>query len=328
MTRRKIAACFIGLLSALAIGTVSTAAVAQDYPTHRITIIVPFTAGSAFDIVARVVAQKVQDKWGQPVVVENKPGASGSIGTDFVAKAAPDGYTLLVTGSPHSLHKTLIKSLRYDPVTDFTPLGVLATGAVALVVNPNVFPVKSLDELIAAAKAQPGKLNHSSPGIGTLQHLGMELFKQQLGINVLHVPYRGQSRAITDLVAGQVQMTYLPVNSAMPLVRAGKLRMLAVASSKRSPLAPDVPSLSELGHPTLDFMLWFGFFAPAKLPADIQQKWEKELAAIAEMPDVDKALENKGLIPTYMDSKATAAWLQSEIARWKAVVDKAGLKAK
>ena len=328
MTRRCIAVCVIGLLSAFAFGVASTTVSADDYPTRRITIIVPFTPGSAFDIVARLVAQKVQEKWGQPVVVENKPGASGSIGTEAVAKAAPDGYTLLVTGSPHSLHKILIKSLRYDPVKDFTPLGVLATGAVALVVNPNVFPVKSLDEVIAAAKAKPGQLNHSSPGVGTLQHLGMELFKQQLGLNVLHVPYRGQSRAIADLVAGQVQMTYLPVNSAMPLVRGGKLRMLAVASSKRSPLAPDVPSLSELGHPTLDFMLWFGFFAPAKLPVDIQRKWEKELAAIADMPDVDKALEKQGLIPTYMDSKKTAAWLQSEIARWKAVVDKAGLTPK
>ena len=223
-------------------------AAAQCYPSHRITLVVPYTPGSGFDIVARTIGQKLSERWGQPVVIDNKPGASGTLGTEIVANAAPDGHTLLVSGAPLTVYPSLVKSLRFNPATSFTPIGVAATSIVALTVNPAVLPVNSVAELIAAAKAQPGKLNYSSPGIGTLQQLGMELFKQQLGLDVLHVPYRGASGALTDFLTGQVHFTYLPVNTALPQAQSGKLRMLAVASSKRSPMAPDVPSLHELGY--------------------------------------------------------------------------------
>jgi tripartite-type tricarboxylate transporter receptor subunit TctC len=304
------------------------AAPAQDYPTRRITIIVPFSPGTSFDTIARVAGQKFSERWGQPIVVDNKPGAAGSLGSEAVANAAPDGYTLGTMGAPQTVHPAMIRNLRYDPLTSFTPVGVMATNTVVLVVNPEVMPVNSLAELVAAVKAKPGFYNFSSPGTGTLQQLGMELFRQQLGLEIQHVPYRGQAQAVTDFVSGQVHFTYLPVSSALPHVKSGKLRILATAGTKRSPIVPDVPTLSELGHPTLDFDLWFGFMAPAKLPEPILRKWERELADISALPDVQDALRRQNLVPAYMDSAATAALLKREIARWTAVAQKAGLQPK
>lgn len=299
---------------------------AQAYPSRRITIIVPFSPATAFDTIARVAGQKLAERWGQPIVVENKPGAAGTVGTELVANAAPDGYTLVTCGAPHTVHPSVIKNLRYDPLASFAPVGVLATNTVVLVVNPAVFPVNSLDELIAAVKAKPGQYNYSSPGIGTLQQLGMELLKQQLGLDVLHVPYRGQAQAVTDFISGQVHMTYTAVNTVLPHVRAGKLRIIAAAGTKRSPVVPEIPTMAELGHPTLDFDLWFGFMAPANTPQAVVRLWEKELAAISALPDVQEALTRQGLTPTYMDAAATQALMRSEVARWRAVVEKAGIK--
>jgi len=324
--RSMFRSCFVGALVAAAV-VAAHPANAQSYPSRRITIIVPFSPATAFDTIARVAGQKLAERWGQPVVVDNKPGAAGSLGTEMVASAPPDGYTLVTAGAPHSVQPALIKNLRYDPIASFTPVGVLATNSVVLVVNPAVFPVNSLAELIAAVKAKPGHYNYSSPGVGTLQQLGMELFKQQLGLDVLHVPYRGQAQAITDFLGGQVHMTYIPVNSVLSHVRAGKLRIIAVAGSKRSPIVPEIPTMSELGYPILDFDLWFGFLAPAQTPPSIVRMWEQELSAISAMPDVREALERQGLTPTYMDAASTGALLKSEVARWRAVVEKAGIKA-
>jgi tripartite-type tricarboxylate transporter receptor subunit TctC len=316
------------VLLALATGFFSPApAGAQTYPARRITIVVPYTAGSGFDTVARTVGQKISERWGQPVVVDNKPGASGNIGAEAVAHAAPDGYTFLMTGAPHTVSASLNKNLRFDPVGGFTPLGTVATSGLALVFNPAVFPVNSLEEFLAQVRAKPGQLNHSSPGTGTLQHLGMELFKQQLGLNVVHVPYRGAATALTDLLTGQVQFTFLPVHSARPHVQDGKLRMLAVASAKRSAFAPDVPTLTELGYPSVDFELWYGFFGPANLPPAIVERWEKELAAIATMPDVKEGLERQGMAPVFWDAATTGARVKAEAVRWREVVEKAGIKA-
>jgi tripartite-type tricarboxylate transporter receptor subunit TctC len=220
----------------------------------------------------------------------------------------------------------MIKNLRYDPATSFTPLGVLAGNTVVLVINPAVFPVSSLAELIAAVKAKPGFYNYSSPGLGTLQQMGMELFQQQLGLKVQHVPYRGQGPALTGFIGGEVHFTYLPVGSALPHVQAGKLRVLAATGTKRSPFAPEVPTLAELGHASLDFDLWFGFAGPAKLPPAVVRKWETEMKAISAMPDVQDNLEKRGLTPAYMDAAATNALLQSEIVRWTAVAEKAGIQ--
>jgi tripartite-type tricarboxylate transporter receptor subunit TctC len=299
---------------------------AQDYPTRRITIVVPFSPGTAFDTIAREAGQKLSERWGQPVIVDNKPGASGTLGSELVAHATPDGYTLGTVGAPATVHKAMIKNLRYDPLTSFTPIGVMATNTVVLVVNPAVFPVASLEELIAAVKAKPGVYNYSSPGVGTLQQLGMELFQQQLGLKVQHVPYRGQAQAVTDFLGGQVHFTYLPVNTALPHARAGKLRVLAVTGTRRSPVMPEVPTFTELGHAGVDFDLWFGFFGPAGLPPAVVQAWETALKSISAMPDVQDHLGKRGLTPTYMDAAATAVLLKSEVARWTKVAEQAGIE--
>ena len=318
-----IASGLVGILLAVAS---ASAALAQSFPARRITIVVPFSPGTAFDLIARTLGQKVTERYGQPVIVDNKPGASGTLGTETVAAAAPDGYTLVTAGAPLTVHKALVKNLRYDPVTSFTPIGTLTASSVALVINPAVMPVNSLAELIAAVKAKPGHYNYSSPGAGTLQQLGFELFKQQLGLDIQHVPYRGAAQAVTDFVSGQVHVTYLPIATALPHVQSGKLRILANAGSKRSPFAPDVPTLGELGYPTLDFDLWFGFLGPANLPPDIVRWWEKELAAVAEMPDAREAFRRHGVTTMYLDAATTGALLKSEVKRWTAVAEQAGLK--
>lgn len=322
MMRHTIIAFGAALLVAAHIAPVG----AQDYPSRRITIVVPFSPGTAFDLIARTAAQSITERYGRAVLVDNKPGASGTLGTEMVATAPPDGYTLVTAGAPLTVHKALIKSLRYDPVASFTPIATLAASSVGLVINPAVMPVNSLAELIAAVKARPGYYNYSSPGAGTLQQLGFELFKQQLGLEVQHVPYRGASQAITDFIAGQVHFTYLPISSALPHVASGKLRILANVGSRRSPFAPDVPTLGELGYPTLDFDLWFGFLGPADLPPAIVQWWERELAAIAETPETREAFRRHGIAPMYLDSAATGALLKSEVARWTAVAVQAGVK--
>jgi tripartite-type tricarboxylate transporter receptor subunit TctC len=299
---------------------------AQTYPTRRITIIVPFSPATAFDTIARVVGQKLSERWGQPVVVDNKPGAAGALGAELAANSPPDGYTFVTAGAPMTVHPSMVKNLRYDPLASFVPIAVLATNTVALVVNPAVFPVSSLNELIAAVKAKPGFYNYSSPGVGTLQQLGMELFKQQLGLDVQHVPYRGQAQAVTDFLGGQVHMTFIGVNSVLAHVRAGRLRIIATAGTKREPTVPDIPTLVELGHPNLGFNLWFGFLAPASTAPNIVRLWEQELSAISQMPDAREALERQGLTPAYMDAAATGALMRSEIARWRTVVEKAGIK--
>jgi len=304
---------------------VALSAAAQTYPSRRITLIVPYTAGTGYDTVGRTIGQKFSDRAGQPVVVDNRPGASAALGEEIVANAPPDGYTLLLTGTPLTVSPSLNKSLRFDPVSDFSPLGNVATSGLALVVTGS-FPATTLAEFIAAVRDSPGKFNYSSPGIGTLQHLGMELFKLQLNLDVMHVPYRGAAPALTDLITGQVQCAFLPVHSALPHVRAGELRMLAVAGSKRSTFAPEVPTLTELGHPSVDFELWYGFFGPANLPPAVAQLWETELAAIIALPDVKESLERQGIMPVFWDAQATGARVKSEVVRWREVARKAGIK--
>src|SRR5262245_38485980 len=324
--KRLVPIMLVITLSLAGVAFAAATAAAQTYPDRRITLIVPYTAGSGFDFAGRTVGQKLSDRWGQPVIIDNKPGASGDIGAEAVANAEPDGYTVLVTGPPHSVSPALHKNLRFDPIASFTPLGAIGTSGLALVVNPSTLPVNSVDEFLAALRSKPGRYNYSSPGTGTLQHLGMELFKQELGLNAVHVPYRGASIALTDLLTGQVQFTFLPVHSARPHVQAGRLRMLAVASARRSPFAPDVPTFAEVGLPAVDFELWYGFFAPARLPAAIARKWEKELAAIGQLPDLQESFERQAMLPNVRDAQPTAAHLAREISRWRGVAEKAGIK--
>ncbi|HTP81463.1 MAG TPA: tripartite tricarboxylate transporter substrate binding protein [Alphaproteobacteria bacterium] len=298
---------------------------AQTYPARPVTLVVPFTPGSGIDIIARSLGQKISADWGEPVVIDNKPGASGGLGAKFVSNAASDGYTLMVTASAVAVYPALSRAAPYDPVRDFSPIARTTGASLALVVNPASLPVTSLDGLIAAAKAQPGKLNYSSPGAGTMQHLAMELVKQELGLDIQHVPYHGAAGALTDLVAGHVDLAFLPVHNALPFASAGKLRMLAVSTPKRSALAPDVPSLAELGHPRLTFALWYGIFGPPKLPPAVVDKWQHELVRVLAMPDLKDAWLKQGLVPDYAPAPELEQQVKDDFARWRAVGQKAGV---
>lgn len=313
-------------LLAVALATPAPTAAQEPYPTRPITMIVPYTPGTGIDIVARTLGPKITERWGQPVVVDNRPGNSGNIGANAVANAPPTGYTLMTTVITFAMTPALSRTMPYDVLKDFTPVAEVATGSMALAVNPAKLPVKSLAELIAAARARPGQLNYASPGNGTPQHLGMELFKQRLGIDIVHVPYKGSAGAMTDLIGGQVEIAYLPVHTALPFAADGRLRILAVAGDKRSILASDVPSFKELGYANMDIELWYGIFGPAKLPAEIVAKWGRELAAILQLADVKDGFLKQGLAPFYAPSDALGALVKADAERWRAVVEKAGIQ--
>lgn len=298
---------------------------AQTYPTRPITLVVPFTPGSGIDIIGRSLGQKISERWGEPVVIDNKPGASGGLGAKIVSNATPDGYTLMITASAVAVFPALSRSKPYDPVRDFTPVARTTAASLVLVVNPASLPVASLDQLVAAAKSAPGKLNYSSPGAGTLQHLGTELVKQELGINIVHVPYHGAAGALTDLVAGHVDLAFLPVHTALPFATSGKLKMLAVSTARRSRLAPDVPTFVELGHPTLQFALWYGMFGPPKLPALVVEKWQHELPAVLALADLKETWLKQGLTPDYAPGSELARLIQQDYERWTEVGEKAGI---
>ena len=259
------------------------------YPDRPLKIIVPYTPGTGIDILARVLGDKLAQKFGVPVVVDNRPGASGNIGTEAASKAAPDGYTLLMQASTHVTNPALQASVPYDPIKGFTPIGPTAIGSLALVVNPSV-PAKSVPELVALAKAQPGKLNYASPGSGTPHHLAMELFKQHFGVDIVHVPYKGTAGAVTDLLAGQVQMMFLPVHVALPQVQGGKLRMLAAGGAHRSPVTPDVPSLADEGVTDIDVDIWYALLGPPGLAKEQVELLNREVNALLAEPDVRETL--------------------------------------
>jgi len=315
------------IIAALALCLVALACHAQGtYPDHSIKIIVPFTPGTGIDILARTLGQKLGDEWKQAVVVENRPGASGNIGTDAVAKSAPDGYTLLMTANTLVLNRSLFKSIPYDPVKDFAPIAPLAIGSLALVVNPSV-PANSVKDLVALAKAQPGKLNYASPGNGTPHHLAMELFKSSTGTNLLHVPYKGTAGAVQDLLGGQVQVMFLPVHVALPQVEAGKLRMLAAGGTTRASATPNVPSLAEAtGIRNIDTDIWYGLYAPAGTPPSIVAKLNAGINGLLHNPEVAQTLEKQGLQPTGGTPEALGRITRDDLERWAKVVRDANIQ--
>ncbi|HSU63443.1 MAG TPA: tripartite tricarboxylate transporter substrate binding protein [Burkholderiales bacterium] len=310
---------------ALALALVAFAAAAQSYPSRPITLVVPYTPGTGIDIIARTVAPRLTERWKEPVIVDNKPGASGNIGAAIVAKAPPDGYTMMVTVNTFTITPALYKSIPYDPVKDFAPVGRVANGNVALVTNPAVLPVKNLEELKAAARTR--KLNYSSPGNGTPQHLAVELLKQRLGIDILHVPYKGAAQALTDLLGGQVQLAVLPVHTALPHARAGKLTVIAVSGERRSVLAPDSPSFAELGLANLDIDLYFWIAGPAGLPPEIVQKWNQEIASILSAPEVRETLMKQGMVPAPGSPDEISAQIRNDIERWSKFIRETGITA-
>ena len=309
----------------LALALISFNAAAQPYPSRPITLVVPYTPGTGIDIIARTVGPRLSERWKEAVIVDNKPGASGNIGAAAVAKAPPDGYTLMVTVNTFTITPALYKSIPYDPVKDFAPVGRVANGNVALVVNAAALPVRNLEELKVAARER--KLNYSSPGNGTPQHLAVELLKQRLGIDILHVPYKGAAQALTDLLGGQVQLAVLPVHTALPHARAGKLTVIAVSGESRSVLAPDSPSFAELGLKNLDIDLYFWIAGPAGLPREIVQKWNREIASILSAPEVRETLMKQGMVPAPGSPEEISAQIRADVERWKKFIAETGITA-
>ncbi|MBC8023704.1 MAG: tripartite tricarboxylate transporter substrate binding protein [Burkholderiales bacterium] len=297
----------------------------SPYPSRTVSIVVPFTPGTGADVIARLLQPKLAERLKVPVVVENKVGASGAIGTEFVAKAAPDGYTLLFTATAHGTVPALKRSLPYDAVKSFTPVALAATSALALVVGPQV-PAPKMEDFIALAKKSPGALHYSSPGTGSPQHLTMELVKLETGIDVVHVPYKGSAGAAADLVGGHVQSTVAALQTMAPFVTSGRLRMLAVLSSERSPAFPDVPTMRELGHPRLVVDTWYGIYAPAGTPREAVARLNAEVNALLQLPETREAFAKQGLVPVVDRPERLSELVEQELVRWNRVVASSGIR--
>lgn len=300
------------------------AASAQAYPDKPIRMVVPFPAGGTTDILARAVAQKLSESLGQQMIVDNKPGAGGNIGAQEVARAAPDGYTLVMgTVGTHAINPSLYKKLPYDHLKDFAPVSLVASVPNLLVVHPSV-PVNSVKELIAYVKANPGKLNFASSGNGTSIHLSGELFKTMTGVQMTHVPYKGSAPAVTDLLGGQVQLMFDNMPSALPHAKGGKLKPLAVTSAKRFPGTPDIPTIAEAGVPGYEASSWFGVLAPAGTPKEIVNKLSTEIAKALKTPEMTKRLEEQGAQAVGSTPEEFAAHIKAETAKWAKVVKESG----
>ena len=311
-------ACALGVLTA-------APALAQEWPNRPIKLIVPYTPGTGQDTIARTLAPKLTEKLGQSIVIENRPGAAGNIGTEMVAKSAPDGYTLLLTASPIVLNTLLYKDLSWDPYRDFVPIANVCDGYLALVINNNV-PANNVKEFIALLKARPGKMSYSSPGVGTPQHFSGEMLKFSTNTFMLHVPYRGSAGAITGLIGGDVEAMFMPVHSALPQAAQGRLKVLAVANPQRVSVAPSVPTMEQAGGPQMDAAVWYAFYAPAKTPAAIVTRLTATFGEIMKQPDVVSSLEKQGLSINFLPGPQLTAMMRRDQERWGKVVKEKGLK--
>ena len=301
--------------------------VAQGYPNKAVRIVAPFSAGGSTDVLTRIVSVKLYERWGHTVIVDNRVGASGNIGAEYVAKlSAPDGYTLLMAGAPHAIGVSLFRSLRYDLVKDLVPISAVATFPSVIVAHPSL-PVKTVKDLIALAKARPGELNFGSPNIGSPNHLSMELFKTMAKVNMVHIPYKGGSgQMVGDLMAGQVQLASMGFPPAIPQVKAGRLRAIAVTGAQRSPLLPEVPTVSEAGLPGFDVSSWYGLFGPAGLSKDTITKVNGDTVALLALADVKERLAGLGAEPAPMSPEEFGRYVRAEIAKWAKVVRESGAK--
>lgn len=304
---------------------VALAAQAQTYPNRPIKLMVGFEPGGNTDVVARVVAQKLSERIGQQVIVENKAGAAGTIATGEAARAAPDGYTLTMgTTTTHAIAPSAYKSLSYDPAADFEPIALVASAPYLLVVQPS-FPARNLQEFVAHVKTVPGKLNYGSAGQATTTHLVMATLAYKAGLDVVHVPYKGNGPATTAILGGQIEILFGGLPPLLPHVKADKLRALAISSGKRSVSLPDVPTVAEQGFPDYDMALWLGFFAPKGTPAPIVKRLETELLAVAQSAELKEALQKQGLEPLPMPAADAARMLRSEIETYRTVFKAANI---
>jgi len=314
--------CLLAVISFVA-GAVPQAA-AQSYPVKPIRIVVPFPAGSGADLMARSVGTKLTERWGQQVIADSRPGASGVIASGVVMNAPADGYTLMLgTSSSHAINVSTRRNLPYDPLRDFSPISLIARVPMLVLAHPSV-PIRNIQELVAFAKARPGDLTYGTAGNGTTAHLATELFKSMAGVNLVHVPYRGSPQALVEGIAGQVSMVVVPIVTGLPQVKAGKLRALAVTTPRASPIAPEVPSLSAQ-LPGYDATLWYGLFARSGTPREIVNRLSREVVNVLRLGDVGAALSKLGAEPAGNTPEEFAAMVRSEIAKWARVVKASGI---
>jgi tripartite-type tricarboxylate transporter receptor subunit TctC len=318
MLRRSLLPFAAGLLAA--------PAAFAAWPDQSIRLVVPFTPATGPDLIARFLSERLSKQLGQPVVVDNVPGASGNIGHQAVARAKPDGNTIMSSVNALVMNASLYKNLPYDPVTDFAPISLTAWGTLVLVANPAQKP-NTLSEFIAAAKAAPRTINYGSPGVGSPHHLSMALVEAETGIELMHVPYKGTAGALQDLLGGQIGYMFLPVHVAVTYIKAGKLKAIAVGSAKRLPLLPDVPTLIEAGLKNADVDLWFGLFAPKDTPTEIITRYNKEVVAILGSDDAAKAFSAQGLVPATSTPATLGELVVKDRKRWADIVAKRGISA-
>jgi len=298
----------------------------QAYPSKPIRLVVPFPAGGSLDVVARAIGQKLTEAWGQPVVIDNRPGAGGNIGADLVAKSAPDGYTILEGAlSTHAVNVSLYAKMPYDPIKDFAPITLVAVTPNVLVLNAS-YPVNSVPELLTYARANPGKLSFGSGSNGSAGHLAGELFKTEAGVDMVHIPYKGGAPALQALLAGDTQLMFDNLANSAAQLKAGKLKALAVTTAKRSSLMPELPTLSETGLPGFDIYTWWGFMAPAGTPKEIVAKWNAEVTRILNSPEMKAFFAQQGAEPAPDSPEQFAALIRSEISKYAKIVKQSGAK--
>lgn len=317
---------FARVLTAVAALIFASPALAAEYPDKPVRLVVPFPPGGGADNLARLIMPRVAQALGQPIVIENKPGAGGNVGAEFVARATPDGYTLLYgTNGTHSINASLYRNLRFDPIKDFAPVARMTSIAAMLIVNPKL-PASSVAELISYAKANPGALNFASAGNGTTSHLAGELFKTAAGVDIVHIPYRGGALAISDLIGGQVQMMIDVMPNAYPLAKDGRVRGLAIASAQRFPGAPEYPTLAESGLPGFEASAWDGILAPAGTPEPVIRKLNAAVRAALEDPEIVSALRSRGAVPVVGTPEDFVRHIAESTKKWAAVVQSSGAK--
>ena len=320
MSRFKSILCFIALAAASGIAS------AQPYPSKPIRVIVAYPPGGSTDIIARIIGLKLTDRFGQTVVVDNRAGAAGMIGAALAAQSTPDGYTLILSDTPFVVNPSVFGKVPYDPVKDFTPIVMVAQSPMMLVVNSAV-PAQTVQELIALAKAQPGKFTIGSAGTGASSHVVAELFKMRANVNLTHVPYKGLGPALTDTAGGQINSLFTSIPAAMPMVKAGRLRVLGVCAKKRVTVAPDVPTMDESGIRDFEAAIWYGYQGPAGLPKPIIDKLTTEIVRAAELPDVRERFLGLGLEPLILPSGEFRSYIAAEIKKWTDVVKSANIRA-
>jgi tripartite-type tricarboxylate transporter receptor subunit TctC len=300
-------------------------AIAQEYPTKPVRVVIPYSPGGGSEIVSRIIGQKLAERMGQTFVMDNRPGAASMLGTEIVARANPDGYTIILSDTPHAINPSVFGKVPYDPIKDFTPIAMVASSPLMLVVHPSV-AATSVGDFVKLAKAQPGKINLGSGGTGATTHVVGELFKLRAGVDLNHVPYKGTGPALIDVVGGQIQSTFTTTPGAIPHVKAGRLRALGVSTRKRSAGAPDVPTFEESGIRDFEAANWYGFQAPAGLPKPILARLSQEILRAAELPDVRERFIGIALDPTTMPPEPFQKFIASEVRKWSDVVKAAKIK--